>query len=588
MPSIRTPASRPVAWHERSEWLQYAHTLFRYYSRSGRYVVRFVRDATTIAAVDPTLQRVYVNPDLPVPPRSHVRFVRERPRGHRDKVVMVLQALLAHEAGHVRHSSAKPDGLLGGVWNALEDERIERLMAAAHPGLAPAFTHIGDVLWTRSIDRLEGDPLEGVLFWRWAHDHPSLSWTCHDAATWRRVLPHVEAAWAEPDPDRVVEHARAILSELDLPDATEVPDYLAGPFVTCPAGLPGSARPGRTARAPAGRSDADDCLQDGGGDEDPQDRDGDEDPRDGDGEGSGAVTGDPAGAPPTGASHTKRAASRRPSGDEDEDEDRSTAGEAVRGASVGPPEPPAIHPSDSEHRRARSLLEEVESQARALGTALAVPSAPRTRISHESRGRFDYGRFVQGAQRPFRAPHHPNRRATPDITVVHDISGSMGRADDPSSAQFAAVRATMMLHRACELSATTFRLIVFDDRHEAIIGPTDDPERARGAIAGIDSRGGTNLAPALAAALDRPMGNAGPRPRPHVVIVYCDGFLTPSDASACQAAVRDHSGAFVLPVLIGSSVDEGGFAEAFGRFLRVEDVTALADRVRRWVTANLG
>lgn len=70
MPSIQIPASKPDTWHERSEWLRYANTLFRYYSRSSRYALRFVHEPTMIAAVDTDHHRVFLNPEFPPPPGS--------------------------------------------------------------------------------------------------------------------------------------------------------------------------------------------------------------------------------------------------------------------------------------------------------------------------------------------------------------------------------------------------------------------------------------------------------------------------------------------------------------------------------------
>lgn len=526
MPSIQIPASKPDTWHERSEWLRYANTLFRYYSRSSRYALRFVHEPTMIAAVDTDHHRVFLNPEFPTPPGSLLEFVRARPGSHRETVILYLQAFRAHEAAHVWYSSRKPDGLLGAVWNAIEDERIERLMARAHPQLATAFTYIGDVLWVRRLASLDRQPLDGVLDWHWAHDHPDLVWTCTDEAAWQRVRPHVEAAWSEPDAERVVDHARAILKELGCEEDAPIPAGLDGTEISCPSDLP--VRPG------AGRSE-----------------------------------------PPD------RARSEATPTDED------YGGPQGTGVQVKPPDAPQVMPNDPDHQRARELLREIEASARALGTALALPAAPSTRISHQSRGRFDYGRYAQGAQRPFRVKHQPTRRQVHTITVLHDISGSMGDADDPTSNQFAAVRATLMLHRACELARTPFRLIAFEDHFAVVVEPGDDPEHARAAIAALDSRGGTRLAPALTKALVEPWPSRTGTQSPHVILVYCDGGITPTDAEACRALARQRASVLVLPVLIGASVAHAAFEAAFGRVMNVPNVTTLAARLRAWVATYL-
>lgn len=552
MPSIRTPASRPVAWHERSEWLQYAHTLFRYYSRSGRYVLRFVHDPDVIAAVDPERHRVLLNPDFPTPPGTLLEFVRAHPENLRDTVILYLHALLAHEAAHVLYSSRKPDGLLGAVWNAIEDERIERLMASAHPRLADAFTHVGDVLLTGRLGSLDRTPLEGVLFWRWVHDHPALSWSCTDEAAWQRAKPHVEAAWSEPDPERVVDHARAILDELGCKADAPIPAGLEGPELGCPSGLPHRVRAGRAkAPGPARSKRTANEEKDGGAQR---------------------------------AIGERRADAQRPKAPGGQEPGSL---EPSAGPGVGPPDAPQVMPDDPRYDRSRELLREVEAGARALGTALALPSAPNTRISHQSRGRFDYGRYAQGAQRPFRVAHQPTRRQLPTITVLHDVSGSMGDLDDPRSNQFAAVRATMMIHRACERARTPFRLIAFDTGFDVVVEPGDDPEHARAAIANLQSRGGTHLAPALAKALGEPWPSRSTQQRPHLILVYCDGGIAHIDAQACRSLVRQNPSAFVLPVLIGTNVSDAGFQEAFGRALHVPDVTTLAARLRDWIGAHL-
>ena len=553
MPSIQVPARKPDTWHERSEWQQYANKLFRYYSRSSSYVLRFVHDPEMIAAVDVGEGRVFLNPTFPAPSTDLLESVRAQPTGVRENVVQYLNGLLAHEAAHVRFSSVKPAGLLGAVWNSIEDERIERLMARRHRDLGEAFTYIGDVLLTRRFAELTGDPLECVLFWRWAHDHPKLGMPCNDEHAWQRVRPHVEAAWVEPDPDRVVHHARAILTELGRREGDDTPEYLQGPEVSFPVGLGGAhGDESSTSRSAASPEAADQEEQSG-------------DATDGTSDASEDSPADP-------------------------EEPHGTANNVWNRAApdANPtPEAPQILPDDPKHQRARELLREVEPKARALGAALALPEAPRTRISHQSRGRFDYGRYVQGAQRPFRVAHQPNRRKMPNLTVLHDVSSSMADVDDPSSNQFAAVRATMMMHRACELARTPFRLITFGSWHHVLVEPTADPEAARAAIAGIRSAGGTSLAPALAAALSAPWTAPLGKPRTHVVLVYCDGGIGEDDASMCREMAHDNPHAFILPVLIGAHVDETQFEIAFGRSLHAPDVSTLADRIRRWVAANL-
>jgi Mg-chelatase subunit ChlD len=205
------------------------------------------------------------------------------------------------------------------------------------------------------------------------------------------------------------------------------------------------------------------------------------------------------------------------------------------------------------------------------------------RTSHETRGRFDYGRYASNAQRVFRRKTAPGPKRMPRITVLHDISGSMGPANDPSQSQYHALRATMMLQRACELARTPFRLIAFDGSSSDLTHDTRDPERIRARIGELRSRGGTRLAPALRLALEAPT----PRDERHAVIIYCDGHIVGPDATTCQALARAHPEVFILPVLIGPDVLDVEFDTAFGRSMLVPDSNDLPTVLRTWIATNL-
>lgn len=622
---ITIPPSKPEKWHQRFEWVKYANVLFRYFSRRGDYALRLEQAKGMIASVDPRTRIVRLNPDFATAPLQHVRAVRHSPQRMRDHIIASMKGYLAHEAAHVRFSGEKPAGMLGQIWNSIEDERIERLMSQAHPDLAGIFTHIGDIHLTRSWDKLQFTPLEGVLTWRWAHDHPTLRWTCNDPETWARVRPHVEAAWVESDPDMVEEHAKRILEELKLPEGAQAPEIMSGPLVTCPDPEPGKDKKGGKGKGKSqkGQQDQDDQAGSGGGgqgeqqdegqqegggksrgqgqDEDDQDARGgagdkqDDAQDDTQGAGQGDDQQDDDGQDDDQTDSGDTASSDADDGDDDGDTDdgdgdpfSSDGGDdgGAGGDGVGYPgyEPsaPEVVPEEPNHVRAREILRDVEGHGRDLAAALALPDAPSLRVSHESRGRFDYGRYATGAQRQFRYKQHKGKKELPHITLLHDNSGSMG-GHRPSDAQYHAVRATMMLQRACELSRTPLNVIAFHHSHSYVTNHLDDPEVARGKIGGIHSTGGTNLAPALRTAL----ALKHPSRKRHVIVIYCDGQIDGRDATQCQRLAKEHPDTFILPILIGPGTRRDQFDHAFGRSLQVSSADELASKLKSWVSANL-
>lgn len=264
---IHAPPKRPQEWWRRREWRKYAEDLFKYYSHRRNYTLTLDPDAKLIAAVDPASKLVIVNPNLPTPRPGRLE-VRHEPAPN-ERTATILKALLAHEAAHVRYSCQKPDGLLGQIWNSLEDERIERLIAQDHPDLESAFTHIGDTMLTNRKTQDPPSALEGCLLWRWLHDREPGEWACREPAAWERVKPLVEAAWVAGSSEEVVSLSRRILDLLGVPqDAPALNDdeLLGEPSATgggeadeggeeveapeAPGGTPGGAGVDREPAAP--------------------------------------------------------------------------------------------------------------------------------------------------------------------------------------------------------------------------------------------------------------------------------------------------------------------------------------------------
>lgn len=242
------PRSVPTQpWHQQSAWRTFAHTLFRYYSRVSTYSVQISR-ICPIAAVDPRARVMYLNPDLIAPPPPGT--ARHDPQGDVERRALTLRGLAAHEAGHVQFSGDKPPALLGQLWNALEDERMERLMVALYPELEQAFEFLGDTVAESVRDAWQGDSLEGCLAMRFEHDRARPGWVSANPDEWADVWPLVQAAWGARSSDQVTWIAGCILDILGL-NASD--DEVALPL---PLSADGAGSEGAAAPAPAGQEDA--------------------------------------------------------------------------------------------------------------------------------------------------------------------------------------------------------------------------------------------------------------------------------------------------------------------------------------------
>jgi len=178
--------------------------------------------------------RIVVEPNMPesfVPAARRVPTTWGASRVLRPSSLEVLtaRALAYHEAGHVLFTAV--GGASGGVhhWltNALEDERMERLVAASYPPAGRDFAALGHRLW-------QGGPgadadrgallLNACLFHRWDHERPAgtaslLALPGADGALWAtEVRPRVEEAWAAADTARVAVLAREILRLVGVPE----------------------------------------------------------------------------------------------------------------------------------------------------------------------------------------------------------------------------------------------------------------------------------------------------------------------------------------------------------------------------------
>jgi len=155
---------------------------------------------------------------------------------HLTRVWNLARGVLAHEVGHARYSGEYPvQPLLAQLVNALDDERIERAMAASNAALAPLFDLVGTTVWSQMQARAQSSSppqdsewgvLSSCLAWRWEHDHPELDSLIGLTGRWQsiwesEVRPRIETAWEAPTTDDVIALANEILDVLGLdPDAS--------------------------------------------------------------------------------------------------------------------------------------------------------------------------------------------------------------------------------------------------------------------------------------------------------------------------------------------------------------------------------
>lgn len=218
-------------------WQEWFHNLLLTLSRR-RYTL-IVSEKAPLGATDFTTKTVEVNPVSVIFPRDRLerKQVRHAPSSRPKWQQAITAAVVQHEAGHIRYSGSKPNQpVLGWLWNALEDERIERLLAAAYPQMKASFEFLNDAVWYRATPTQ--NLLAGCLLWRWECDrvpddrkfYPA---TPEDLNKWsEEIRPLVEKAWIAETSDEVTEIARAILQRLGIPEDAS----LGNDLPVCPCG----------------------------------------------------------------------------------------------------------------------------------------------------------------------------------------------------------------------------------------------------------------------------------------------------------------------------------------------------------------
>lgn len=215
--------------------------------RGRRRFSLILSDQAALGATDFQRRTVEVNPvQVAYPPApADRRLVRSAPSDALAWEQQMATALVEHESGHICHSGSKPAATqLGWLWNALEDERQERLQQLANPDLEQLFQFLGDAIWRENAPT--ADLLASCLLWRWEHDRPVSQRRFRpapaDQARWdQEVRPLVERAWGAATSDEVTELAQQILQILGLPEDAPLPPTL--PFSGC-VGVSGQRGPG--------------------------------------------------------------------------------------------------------------------------------------------------------------------------------------------------------------------------------------------------------------------------------------------------------------------------------------------------------
>ncbi len=238
MPTSR-PAPTPLRWWQTRAIQRILHDLLLV--RTQRRYRLDLSTANPLGATDPVRKLVRINPEgVAFPAPAELARIPYAPHAPETFQMAMCRALVEHESGHVVNSGRKPAApLLGWLWNALEDQRQERIQATNYPELADVFTMLGGAIWLMqpATHRL----LDGCLLYRWEWDRPPRDRRFRplgaDQQLWENdVVPRIEQAWAAPTSDAVTHIALDILRVLGLDPQAPIPPDLPCTICACGAG----------------------------------------------------------------------------------------------------------------------------------------------------------------------------------------------------------------------------------------------------------------------------------------------------------------------------------------------------------------
>lgn len=505
-----------MSWHLDPQWQHYVTQVFLMVGRVRSWRTVYT-DRHGIAGVLPEKKLLVINPALlPIPkqPDFPLRFAGTQTE--------LLRAIVAHEAAHVAFSAPKPLDDTGWLWNALEDERIEREATRRYPELLTDFSFLGDVMLHNSPTRQAGrawDLKNACLMWRFAHDRPELPFPVTDDTLWARIRPLVEEAW-DAEPGAVASLARALWEMLPEKDRQAQPEH------SLSAGGAGTQEKGAQGEPETEGADKNSDPDDQSGQDTPdQNRTSQDQPSQG----------------------TEHGPDTLPSPPDSLPEKRGERGGLVQQA----PDPA------SEHHRA--LVKEV-------GELLAPRERPGQRVRSRSCGRYDFQRHQQGQDKYFRRRGRPTRPTPFFMRVILDLSASMGG----TKLQSAKALCSLLIEAAQE--ARSHAEIWGFNAEAFLISDESAPEalhKIASASVGYTTR--------LGAALEEVFEHSPRMSRTQeIVLIICDGELTSSDRDRCARLMQAQaeSPRLIVPLLIeGGYAGQDTWAYLFGQSFAVSSAT---------------
>lgn len=224
----------------------------------------------------------------------------------------------------------------------------------------------------------------------------------------------------------------------------------------------------------------------------------------------------------------------------------------------GKPEKPMLEQQPTPSTR--ELQSRTLGLSRHLAGLLRRKGSPARTEQSRDRGHFRYDRYATGSERYFQRKVGAQAPGLTHLRLAVDISGSMlsqGRMD-------AARELTFALIQAAQLADIPMLAVAFDDDVLPIADPRHPGMTALNQAARLAPRGGTELAPALAA-IWKPV-----LPGESVTFIITDGGLSQSDYAACALLKEKHTG-MIVPILLASGTSaRQGYEQTFGRCVPLE------------------
>lgn len=531
-------------WHQDPEWLRYVRQVFLMVGRVTDYEVRYTeeKDKCGIASVDPINKVLRLRTTLlsiPEQPLLPLRFG--------GSFLLVLRGIVAHEGSHVAFSERKPQNETAWLWNALEDERIEREAVRRFPELMQDFALIGDLLLHDSLYKSNGKPFDlknACLVWRFAHDRPDVPFHVTDPARWAQIRPLVEESW-DAEKEEVKDLARRIWDMLTqeeqqsepvqnvsasgagaadadtqnepTDDATPKNDDTVPDNENEPDKDEGTADQGQDDQQQGGQSGADQEQEEGSG---PQSAAPSELPQ------SKSLPQ----APPLPGEQSDQKPNRAKEGGAD------TKGGLVRGA-VQTPE---------EYRL---------SLVREIAELLAPKETPGKRVRSRSTGRYDFQRRRAGHEKYFRKRGKPTRPTPFYMRLLIDLSASMAGKRLSAAKDLAQLLLDAGKEARSDVETWGFNNEAF------LIAETKTPD-GKHKLASVGVGFGTRLGAALEEVFYSTVNMAGKK---EIVVILSDGDLNGEDRERCLRLLQHHEKRVIIPLLIdGNKSQESIWANLFG------------------------